>query len=178
MQRADDILAGDSENDNMEDPQTQPTTMPSVGPKPGWQTSEGQMTGIFVVVSFLFSYFGHTVTTDQLQNGYSMILDAIQHIGPILAAAGVLWNYITSRGKMKSNAINSTASMAVGFASPIGGKWGKILDIGKAIAPALPGPAGAIAGSILGDDVSNDQVTELVTVAKNHEGRIRTLEKK
>jgi len=178
MQRAEDIVGDSDDYNNDQDPQTNPATLPSVGPKPGWQTSEGQMTFIFVIVSFLFSYFGHNVTTDQLQTGYGVIMDAVQHIGPILAAGGVVWNYITSRGKMKSNAINATAGMATGLMGPIGGKWGKVLEIGKAIAPALPGGAGVIAGSILGDDVSQDQVSELVTVAKNHEGRIRKLEGK
>lgn len=184
MQNADDILGGPSvesqgpQNTGQSDPQTNPTNLPSVGTTPGYKTSEGQLTIVFVALAFVFSYFGWNVSQDQIHTGYDMIISLVEKMGPIVSAGLVLWNYITSRGKMKSNAINATAAMAVGLKSGGGFPWGTLLNIGKAVAPALPGTAGRVAGSILGDDVTNSQVGELVSVARNHEGRIKTLEGK
>jgi hypothetical protein len=162
-------------NPNLTDPETQPSNLPSVGTSPGWKSSEGQMTFLFVAISMVLTWLGRPMTTDQIQNGYEMIMGIIQQIGPLIAAGGVLWNYITSRGKAKSNAINATAAMSIGGdAVGLSGKWGKVLDIGKAVAGSgiIPGTAGTIAQSILG---TNDN-EEVVTVLKDHERRIRGLE--
>lgn len=188
MTRAEDILGQGSGNPNMDEPVTTPADLPAVGPKAGWRTSEGQLTFVFMAVAMIFSWFKVDVNQGQIQTGYEMIMQVIESIGPIVAAATALWAYIVSRGKQKSNAINATAAMAVsrqGDTARMGmvglkGPWSQILNIGKAIAPALPGPVGSIAGEILGDqtDAGVHQYNELITVAKNHEGRIKALEAK
>lgn len=120
------------------DPQTKPNDLPSISPKPGWQTSQGQLTGVFGVVALLLSFLGWKFSSDDVMNMYQLIQNAITVIGPLVVFAKVLYEYINSRGKIQSNAMWATASLSTGNAqstmvsgTPVGFAGG--LDLGKLI---------------------------------------------
>jgi hypothetical protein len=155
-----------------------PPDAPSVGPKSGWKTSEGQMTFLFTIAALVLSYFKINMSSDQIHNGYDLVMSVIGQLGPMFAAGMALWQYIKSRGKLKSNSVNATAAL-MGAHGMVGGPWGSLIKVGKVIGSSgiIPGPAGKIASDILGDDMDTNY-QGLYSVVKNHEGRIRTLESK
>lgn len=174
----------------LEELNVQPEGMPAIEPKSGWKTSEGQMTFLFVVAAMVFAWFKVPVSAEQLQTGYGMVVGLIEQIGPIAAAAIALWNYITSRGKTKSNAIHATAAVALKgdiFGSLLGGKsWkdpDRYIGMGRIAAESgiIPGPAGKIAGKILGGDDESESgysVDDCVSAIQTLDGRVKKLEGK
>lgn len=87
------------------------TQIPADNVKPGWMTSEGQLTGIFVLAGIALSAVGLHYTPDQIHGYFDAIMGFVKIVGPLAAVIPVAWNYITSRGKTKSNAINAAASV-------------------------------------------------------------------
>jgi hypothetical protein len=82
---------------------------PSITPKPGWQTSQGQMTAIFTLICVVLAALGFHYTPEQL-NGWADTANSLaKTIGPIVVAMISLYGYTTSRGKITSNAIIGTA---------------------------------------------------------------------
>lgn len=190
MQRENDIF-GSNEGTTLEEPMTNPTDMPSIGVAPGYKTSEGQLTFVFVAAAFVMSWvFKREVNPDQVQGFYGAAMAIIEQIGPIVAAGGVLWNYITSRGKTKSNAIHATAAVALKgdfLGSLLGGKGWKdperYIGIGKIAAEAgiIPGPAGKIVGKVLGGDEGSESgftVDDCVEGIQRLDTRVKKLEAK
>lgn len=144
----------------------QPTT---AAIKPGWQTSEGQLTALFAIVAMVLAAIGFkSATPDKIQNVYELAMQSLSTLGPIVAAGGVLWNYITSRGKTKSNSIWATAAiqnpmvensglaqngLAMGlgnFGGLLSGKNWKDPDRYIGLAKIVGGIAGGRTGSIIG----------------------------
>ena len=178
----------DSNNETaLEEPITRPSDLPAIGVQPGWKTSEGQLTFLFVIGAFVLTrVFKREVTADQVQGIYGTIVTLIEQIGPIIAAAGVLWNYITSRGKTKSNAINATAAVALKgdlLGKMLGGSsWkdpDRYIGLGKIAGGLLPGPAGKIADKILGGDEGSESgftVDDCVDGIKRLDVRVKKLE--
>lgn len=163
---------------------------PSTEPKAGWATSQGQLTAIFTVVSMLLAFLGWKFSPEQVDNIYQLILTLLTVVGPLLVNVPILKDYINSRGKIQSNAIWADASVKTGGSTgnppvPLAGlnmgkifkdpkTYGKILDIVNDTG-IVPGPAGKILDSIVGDKTA-DEVAEIVQVLQNHEARLRTLE--
>jgi hypothetical protein len=151
----------------------------SVGLRPGWKTSEAHLTLLFTVACFALSYFGIKVTPGQLMTNFDTIMGVVSHIGPMIAGATVLFNYITSRGKAKSNAMNANAAIAMANTSMGMGLLGSNKMIGGILGgkdwkdPARYGgilksagvvglPGAEAAGSII-DRVSSGGVTNGAT---------------
>jgi hypothetical protein len=88
-----------------------PGPPPQVSVKPGWQTSQGQMTGLFTVAALLLSALGFHYSAAQISGGYDALLHLGQTLGPILALIPVLTNYINSRGKITSNTAWANAAI-------------------------------------------------------------------
>jgi hypothetical protein len=97
-------------DNDMADPQTSPSDLPSVGMKPGYKTSEGQLAGLVSIALSVFTFF-HWVSPSQADNVQSLIAVLINNIGPLVPVLGIVMAYIKSRGMMKSNSIWATASM-------------------------------------------------------------------
>lgn len=140
--------------------------IPSLPAKPGWKTVEAHMALLFTVVAAMAALLGYrNVTPERLQNSYELIMGLVTTFGPLLAAGGVVWNLITSRGKFESNKVNATAAIVQaqnqsfpqrvqegiqglgGFKDP--STW---INLGRTIGTsgAIPGKAGDVIGSILG----------------------------
>lgn len=129
---------------------TRPENLPAIAAKPGWKTSQGQMTAVFIVASMVLSYFGYQhFTPERIETIYGLIVVALVVLGPLLPASWNLTNYINSRGKIQSNTIWATADViksATGqqplSAEPITGTQTQVLDtikssiqLGGAIVP-------------------------------------------
>jgi hypothetical protein len=98
------------------DPETNPKGLPSIQVKPGWQTSQGQMTAFILLLSTLLAtYLGWTWATPELLNNiYQLISLLVVILGLVGVNIPILTNYINSRGKIQSNAIWATTSMNLG----------------------------------------------------------------
>lgn len=141
-------------------PQTEPADLPKIGVTPGWKTSQGQLTALFVAVAAILSLLGWHYTPEQLQSWWDAGAAILKTIGPLLTAVPILINYINSRGKIASNQVWATATMnnplisnknidmqglaAAGF--DIGG----IADIVRGVGQVAGGKTGKTIGSILG----------------------------
>lgn len=150
---------------NTESLSTQPPNLPAISPKAGWKTSQGQMTGVFVLVCMVLAYFGIDKKPEDLENIYEMALQAVAVLGPLIAALWQLLGYTNSRGKIQSNAINATAVLnsgsVAGIGSILGGsKW-------KALGTAATAVGGLLA--------KPDDTAEIVKVLDDHESRLRKL---
>ena len=168
--------------------ETEPTTtggLATIGVKPGWQTSQGQLTAVFVVGAMILAFFGVRTTPDKLQNWYDVGVFLLPYVLPLLGSIPLLNKYIESRGKEKSNAIWATATVnaakEAGIDGPILGASllglsGKpsLKDFGS-IAGAvinsglIPGKAGQVAGTIAsvgsslgGSGAGNDELLQAV----------------
>lgn len=85
--------------------------VPSIQPKNGWLTSQGQMTGLLVLVCLIFSFFGIQKTPEQIES-YLGIANRIAEVAvPLITATLALFGYTVSRGKTYSNAIQATAEV-------------------------------------------------------------------
>ena len=173
---------------NVTEIQGQPDTLPIIAPKPGWTTSQGQMTAIFAVVSMILAYFGFSYSPEQIGNVYELIMQIVTVVVPLVTGAATIINYTNSRGKTCSNAINSSAAISTaanlgGLGSLLGGKnwkdparYKSILDIvGKT--GIVPGPAGKVI-DVITDDGDEQFEAEVSSVLGNHEARLRALENK
>lgn len=113
--------------------ETVPADLPQISPKPGYKTSQGQLTALFTVASMALAFFGYSSwTPEKLDNIYQTISQVLVIIGPLLALIPVLKNYINSRGKIQSNSIWASAAVATG----IPGKTGQYIQRGLGIAEA------------------------------------------
>jgi hypothetical protein len=134
--------------------------------KPGYKTSEGQFTLLFVVLAGIMALFGYKTTPDHLQSAFDSAVAIAKTLGPLVAVAPVLFNFITSRGKLKSNAINASAAVglarnnvsAVGLLGGAFKKPGTYIDLAKVIAGSgvIPGKAGGVIGQVLGGTPANE----------------------
>jgi hypothetical protein len=175
------------------------SNLPNVTPKPGWQTSEGQITAI---VSFIFTALavvGYHFSPDTTNNVYDLIHQIFVILVPVMGVVLPLIAYIRSRGIQKSNAINATAAMVMspsefptpvplagGLGSLLGGKsWkdpSRYINIVKDIASTglIPGPAGSVLGKI-GGAVSGSEDEfhqEVVNALQALDARLKALEAK
>lgn len=93
------------------DPAVDPA-VPSISIKPGWQTSQGQMTALFVfLLVTLAGLFGWDMTEDKAQATVEAVTKGLVALGALLAAWRQLQAYTNSRGKTYSNAIWANASI-------------------------------------------------------------------
>lgn len=128
------------------EPPTNPANLPSIGTKPGWTTSQGQLSAVFVVVSMIFAAFGYkNLSPDKIENVYELLAAFAPIIIPLLGSIPVINNYIVSRGKEKSNAIWATAAVNTANA---GGNTGP--NIAATLVGGKLGTLGKIAGGLLG----------------------------
>lgn len=150
-----------------------PKDAPSVGPKPGYKTTSGQLTIFIGLLAALLSVSGiwKGATPEKVENIYQVINNLIEAIGPLLAFVPVLITYINSRGKIQSNAmmattaLNTDARMIGGF----GGKLGQILSgvttgikIGKAV--GIPGTKQAdnVLATLSGDEERFERIEQSI----------------
>jgi hypothetical protein len=143
------------------------TNPPAISPKPGWQTSEGQITALVTAVLTILTGLGvFHITQDQATSVIQLIHDLFAVLVPIAGVVTLLWSYIGSRGRQKSNAINATAAVQVaslgsfsgatlgGFhvGGLLGGKnWKdpkRYLDIAHIAGEFLPGPVGKVVDTV------------------------------
>jgi hypothetical protein len=168
------------------------TDPPVISPKPGWETSEGQITAVVSAVLTVLTGLGiFHITQDQANSVLQLIHDLFAVIVPVAGVVLILWNYITSRGKTKSNAINATAAVQVAsltgnnaqsllgqpaqFASLggfhtsdiLGGKnWKdpkRYLDIAKIAGEFLPAPVSKTIDAVAGE--SGDSEIDTIIAA-------------
>lgn len=186
----------------LDEVQAQPPDVPVVSPKDGWTTSQGQMTAIFGIISLLLSFLGWHYTPDQIGNLYDLIMHAVTVLGPVIAFAKVLYEYINSRGKIQSNTLWANASLQTGTTpksltsgtpSPVtlagfdlggllSGKGWKdpstYVDLAKIISKTgiVPGPAGKILGEALGSGDPDEIEKALIEAVKALDARVSKLE--
>lgn len=83
--------------------------------KPGWKTTEGATTilvGWVLFIATAANWTSHEGTQDAL----TRLTIFLNNIGPMMIYLPVLWHFITSRGKVKSNALRAGAdSRAMSF---------------------------------------------------------------
>lgn len=94
---------------------------PPIQVQRGLSTSSGQFTAIFSIVALALSAVGYHYSPEQVENWVQMVNNFLITIGPLLAIIPVLLGYITSRGKITSNAINAQAAIANGPSSSVEG---------------------------------------------------------
>lgn len=176
--------------------ETKPPDLPAVSDKPGYKTSSGQLTFLFTLAALVLSWFKIDTTPEQIGNIYEMIMAIVDGIGPILALVPVLMTYINSRGKIASNSITSTASIAQaaqlgGLGSLLGGKNWKDPDRYKTIAEIIaktgivPGPAGKVLDAVTNNDDDDqklwagtieEQLSQILLALKSMDERVSKLE--
>lgn len=161
-----------AQNPDVSDPQVNPPdSIPTIGVKPGWQTSEAHIVAALGLIATALSGFGFHVLPEHLTNTADALGHLFAVIGPFTAFIPLAWHYVTSRGKLKSNAVNATALASLGdtaFAqqgllgsnsvvnSIFGGQnWkdpSRYVNIAKTVGGVAGGPVGGIIGQILGGD--------------------------
>lgn len=94
--------------------ESEPVDLPKLLPKAGYKTSQGQLTVVFALVSFILSALGFKYSSDDVNNLYVMIQNIVTVVGPLLALIPVLITYINSRGKIQSNQLWASASLSNG----------------------------------------------------------------
>jgi hypothetical protein len=170
------------------------TDPPVITPKNGWLTSEGQITAAVTLVLSILSGIGVIHMTDTQTNDImSFIHNAFTVIVPIAGVVTLLWSYINSRGKLKSNAVNATAAvqlastsapMALAALPKINFKDpSTYLDIAKIAAGTglIPGPAGKILDSVVGQTDNSDLKDfegQVADAFKAVDSRLKALESK
>ncbi|HET6262918.1 MAG TPA: hypothetical protein VFG99_11870, partial [Chloroflexia bacterium] len=77
--------------------------------KPGHKTTEGRLVGAITAGLSVAAALNWT-KPDEAQEWGQRISILVTNLLPLLALLPVVWHYITSRGKIKSNAIWATAS--------------------------------------------------------------------
>lgn len=87
------------------------TTTPPIVPKSGWTTSQGQLTAIFTLVCLVLGLFGISKTPAQLDSWVATANHLVEVVLPLLASLVAMVQYIISRGKIQSNAINANAAV-------------------------------------------------------------------
>jgi hypothetical protein len=93
------------------DPEVDPE-VPKVGVKPGWKTSQGQLTGAFFVVGMaIAAALGLKVTVGDVRGYAETAAYLVGLVGTLLAVWRQLQAYTNSRGKIQSNAIWANASL-------------------------------------------------------------------
>jgi len=95
--------------------ESKPLDLPQLAPKPGFRTSQGQLTAVFSFAALILSAVGFKYSSSDVENLYVMIQNVITVVGPLLALIPVLINYINSRGKIQSNALWASASLSTGL---------------------------------------------------------------
>lgn len=119
--------------------ESKPMDLPQLAPKPGFKTSQGQLTAVFGLVAFLASAFGFKYSSGDVSNLYAMIENLVTILGPLLAFVPVLINYINSRGKIQSNALWASASLSTGVGQTGTHSPGQPLGIAGGIGDLLGG---------------------------------------
>lgn len=94
--------------------ESKPLDLPQLAPKPGFKTSQGQLTAVFALVALVLSLLGFKYSSDDVANAYAMVQNIVQVIGPIITLVPVLIAYINSRGKIQSNSLWASASLSTG----------------------------------------------------------------
>jgi hypothetical protein len=89
--------------------QTPEQPSPQIQVTPGLQTSSGQFTAIFGLVSVIMSLVGYKYSPAQIENWVELVNNFVIILGPFIAFIPVLMSYITSRGKIASNTVKANA---------------------------------------------------------------------
>lgn len=175
-----------------------PPDLSIISPKAGWQTSEGQIVAFLSAALAVLAFLGFHFSPEQVQSWMDLLHQVFVIIGPIAGIIGLVWPYIISRGKTKSNAINASAlinaATAVqgppigqiatlgGIGSLLGGKnWKdpqRYLNIVKDINATGLLPGSPIIGEVLKTTEGNsDEFESEVTQAlQQFDQRIKKLE--
>jgi hypothetical protein len=106
MRSVRDPGVGTSSSETLVDP-----SVPRVDSKPGYQTSQGILTGISVIAAFVLSFLGFHFTPAQIQGVGEGIVHLGTSLGPLVALIPILTNYINSRGKIASNTVWANAGL-------------------------------------------------------------------
>lgn len=138
--------------------------------KPGHKTTEGAMLAV------LFAVLGIATALNWVSPTQANDVKAqLGNLAPLLIFVPVLWHFITSRGKIKSNALRATIPEVAPAIQGFGGfgKLGKILTdsrvrTGLEIGGALGVPGAGAAGSAL------DRVTGATTQSSRYSDEILT----
>ena len=153
------------------DVKSQPVDLPKLSPKPGYQTSQGQLTALFTVVSLILAaIFGWKISPYQISTWYGAIVAIVAIIGPLVANIPVLTNYINSRGKIQSNSLWASAAVNMN-PSPENqlrafGGWGKIVKgIGQGV------KVGADLGIIPGGKLAKAGGEMAIAIGDSDDGR-------
>jgi hypothetical protein len=135
-----------------------PTPAEDAALKPGWKTTEAQLIALVTTLAALWLIFRPSQAST-VNSTAAQIVSLIQNIGPIITVGALVWNFTTSRGKTKSNALWANAAAQISNPAPMlaaqglfGGKLDKVLDaarMGATIAGAVaPGKGGKVAGQV------------------------------
>jgi hypothetical protein len=108
---------GMSNNMSLNDPiqSDTPQFPPSATPvpiTPGWKTTEGIVVMVIGFVISAFTILHLSGPAQSAQNASDAVVKIFESVGPMIGFLTVLWNYITSRGKLKSNAVNAATRVA------------------------------------------------------------------
>jgi hypothetical protein len=103
----------------------------------------------------VFSYM-NWVTPSQAENATALISTLLNNVGPLIPLFGLVYTYINSRGKMKSNSIWATASMNnplvqnKNLVGGVGDLLGSVFGGGGVKDPGTWGNVARTTGGILG----------------------------
>lgn len=86
------------------------STLPADEPlKPAIKSLEGKMTIAFGIAAVGLSLVGIHTTPERISGWYEGIMGVAKTLGPLAVYLPILFNFITSRGKLKSNKVNADA---------------------------------------------------------------------
>lgn len=154
-------------------------------PKPGYLTSQGQLTAVLTVISMLLAVFGYNVQPETMDNWITLVNSWAVTLLPLLTGLFAVINYTNSRGKVASNTLWANAAVqaatVTGTPVPLGGqKWWKDPNfwggVAKVAAPMIPGPAGDIVGGVLHGGVSEGKEANVLAEGFTEE-ELRILKK-
>lgn len=87
--------------------------MENVTVKPGWTTSQGQLSALVIAASMILAFFGIHQAPEQINSYLDLLNTWAETLMPLLVILGTVINYTNSRGKTYSNAIKADASVQV-----------------------------------------------------------------
>lgn len=153
-----------------------PNAVEEAALKPGWKTTEGAIVTLAGLVLTIATAFNWT-TADGAQDSLARLTTLLNNIGPLMVYLPIVWHFVTSRGKIKSNALRSQAVAQFGgdpmmarglLGGVIGGsswkdpaRYGSIADI----ASKLGVPGAGMAADALGAATGQRKLTDEQIIA-------------